>query len=114
MEDYKITFTRIDNEGNEHNREYTKYDDGEGKKDVLIGAVMEYLINGVISSKRDVAERMARSHRYLQNELFHLFIEYANILAKNYESGRYDGRNESACKNAHKIMETIYGGTLNL
>lgn len=114
MEDYKITFTRTDQNGEDHNREYNLYDDGEGKKDVLIGAVMEHLVNGVISSKRDVAERMARSHRYLQNELFHLFIEYANILAKNYENGRYDGRNESACKNAKTIMDTIYGGTLNL
>jgi hypothetical protein len=74
---------------------------------------METLANGVICSKRKVAERMARSHRYLQNELFHLFIEYANILAQNYEKGHYDGRNQSACENAKKVMDLLYGGTLN-
>ena len=112
MEDYKITLTRTDRDGNDHSREYTLNKEGEGNKDTLIGAVMESLINGDISSKIKVAERMARSHRYLQNELFYLFIEYANVLAKNYEKGIYDGRNESACKNASKIMEVIYGGTL--
>lgn len=113
MEDYKISFKQTYRDGEEHNREYTLYEDGEGNKDVLIGAVLENIANGVMSNKTKVAERMARSHRYLQNELFYLFIEYANILAKNYENGRYDGRNASACKSANQIMETLYGGTLN-
>lgn len=113
MENYKITFTRTDHNGEDHDRTYSLYEDGSGDKDTLIGAVMEYLVNGAICSKRKVAERMARSHRYLQGELFKLFIEYANILAKNYESGKYDARNESACKNAKTIMDIVYGGTLN-
>ena len=79
---------------------------GESKEE-LFGRIMENWVNGRCGSKTKVAERMARSHRYLQGELFWLFYEYCKVLAKNYEKNYYDGRNETACKYAKDIVDMI-------
>ena len=79
---------------------------GESKEE-LFGRIMENWVNGKMGSKSKVADRMARSHRYLQSELFWLFYEYCKVLSKNYENNNYDGRNKVACKYANDIVNLI-------
>lgn len=79
---------------------------GESKEE-LFGRIMENWVNGKMGSKSKVADRMARSHRYLQSELFWLFYEYCKVLANNYNHSYYDGRNETACKYANDIVNLI-------
>lgn len=62
-------------------------------------------VNGYCHDKKKVAELMSRDHRYLQNEMFKIFVEYVKILAKNYENRFYDGRNEWACETAKKFVD---------
>ena len=52
---------------------------------------------------KETAELLARDHRYLQQEMFKVMLEYIKILAENAENGFYDPRNEWAC-NAAKYM----------
>ena len=79
---------------------------GESNEE-LFGRIMENWVNGRMGSKSKVADRMARSHRYLQSELFWLFYEYCKVLAKNYENNYYDARNKAACKYANDIVNLI-------
>lgn len=76
-------------------------------KDESIGRLLEDLVNGTISDPKVVADRMARSHRYLQQQLFNLFGEFVKLLAENYEHNYYDGRNEYSCESAKKICDVL-------
>ena len=52
-----------------------------------------------------IGKLLCREHRYLQNEMFKVCLEYIKELAKNCEDGRFDGRNEYACKTSKKIID---------
>ena len=58
-------------------------------------------VNGRMSSPKEVARNMARDHRYLQNEMFKVCLEYIKILGENYSKGNYDARNEYACEKSY-------------
>ena len=77
---------------------------GENNDDVFARQFGNF-VNGKVQSKKKVAELMACDHRYLQNEMFKIFLEYVKILAKNYENGYFDGRNEYACMASDKIID---------
>lgn len=62
-------------------------------------------VNGKLHSKKHVAEMMCREHRYLQNEMFKVCLEYIKMLAENCENGRFDPRNEYAAKTSKKIID---------
>ena len=62
-------------------------------------------VNGKMQSKAKVAEKMSCEHRYLQNEMFHVFLAYVKVLAENCEKGRYDGRNKYAAETSKKIID---------
>lgn len=51
------------------------------------------------------AKAMGRDHRYLQNEMFKVFMSYVKILAENCEIGAYDPRNEYAAETSKKIID---------
>jgi hypothetical protein len=44
-------------------------------------------------------------HRYLQNEMFKVCLEYIKQLAENCENGWYDPRNKYACETSKKIID---------
>lgn len=79
---------------------------GETEDDVFVRFFANF-VNGKLESKRKVAERMATEHRYLQNEMFKVCLEYIKVLAENSEKGWYDGRNDWACKTSGKIVELL-------
>lgn len=48
--------------------------------------------------KDKFCEEMSKEHRYLQSEFTELCISWLEKCAEMYDKGRYDGRNEVACK----------------
>lgn len=62
-------------------------------------------VNGKCNDKKKVAELMCKDHRYLQNEMFHICLEYIKQLAANYEAGWYDARNRYAAETSKKIID---------
>lgn len=72
---------------------------------------MDYLeLSGATISERDkaFAQEFAnfvngsmcstRAHRYLQQQMFKVFLGFMKQLAYNYQQGRYDDRNEWASR----------------
>ena len=64
-------------------------------------------INGRLSHPKEVAQAMAQDHRYLVQERFKLMVEYFKELARNERKGRYDPRNEWACKCARVAIDAL-------
>jgi len=64
-------------------------------------------INGGLGHTKEVAQAMAQDHRYLVQERFKLMLEYWKELAKNYRKGRYDPRNEWACRCAGVAIDAL-------
>ena len=46
-------------------------------------------------------------HPHLQQEMFKFCIAYIKELAKNYDEGKFDGRNEWACAMSKDIVDAI-------
>lgn len=85
-----------------------KYDlcpkSGEDNDDVFARFFGNF-VNGKCHSKKKVAERMCREHRYLQNEMFKVCLEYIKKLAENCENGWFDPRNKYAAETSKKIID---------
>lgn len=79
---------------------------GEDEHNVFARQFSDF-VNGKCHDKKKTAELMARDHRYLQSEMFKVFMEYAKILADNYEKGYYDPRNEWACTAAKHMIDGL-------
>ena len=79
---------------------------GEDEDDVFVRFFSSF-VNGKIISRKKVGENLAREHRYLQEEMFKVCLEYIKALAENYEKGYYDGRNEWSCMVSSKIKENL-------
>ena len=85
-----------------------KYDlcpkSGENMDDVFARFFGNF-VNGKLHSKKHVAEVMCREHRYLQNEMFKVCLEYMKLLAENCEKGWFDPRNQYAAQTSKKIID---------
>ena len=77
---------------------------GENTDDVFARFFSNF-VNGKLNSKKHVAEMMCREHRYLQNEMFKVCLEYIKLLAENCEKGCFDPRNQYAAKTSKKIID---------
>lgn len=64
-------------------------------------------VNGKMCSPKEVAKKMATDHRYLQQEMFKVCLEYIKILAENGAKGWCDPRNEWACKTSESIIKLL-------
>ena len=62
-------------------------------------------VNGRLHDKNHVAEMMCREHRYLQNEMFKVYLAYIVKLAENCDKGYYDPRNQYAAKTSKSIID---------
>ena len=121
-EDYQLSNEQIvrliegDNEVTDMGHEFLmkkvyerfKYDlcpkSGEDNDDVFARFFGNF-VNGKCHSKKKVAERMCREHRYLQNEMFKVCLEYIKKLAENCENGYFDPRNQYAAETSKKIID---------
>lgn len=77
---------------------------GENNDDVFARFFGNF-VNGKLNSKKHVAEVMCREHRYLQNEMFKVCLEYIKLLAENCEKGWFDPRNQYAAQTSKKIID---------
>jgi len=77
---------------------------GENTDDVFARFFGNF-VNGKLHSKKHVAEVMCREHRYLQNEMFKVCLEYIKLLAENCEKGWFDPRNQYAAETSKKIID---------
>lgn len=87
-----------------------EYDDcprcGENNNHVFARQFSDF-VNGKCHGKKETAELLARDHRYLQQEMFKVMLEYIKILAANAESGYYDPRNKWACETSKHMLEGL-------
>ena len=77
---------------------------GENMDDVFARFFSSFA-NGKLTSRKHVAEVMCNEHRWIQNEMFKVCLEYIKKLAENYEDGRFDGRNQYAAETSKKIID---------
>jgi len=74
---------------------------------------IEDVINNTSCDSRSAAYYMAtRCHRYLQQEFFKIALEFMEIKAKHFNEGRFDGRNEYACKMSNEIISNLNGNKM--
>lgn len=79
---------------------------GETEDDVFARFFGNF-VNGRLCSRQKVAERMCTEHRYLQQEMFKVCLEYIKNLAENYGKGYYDERNKWSCETSSLIVEAM-------
>lgn len=68
-------------------------------------SVIETQVNDTCFKPKEVALELSKIHRYLRGQAASFCYYYLLILAKDYENGNYDGRDESACKMAHDLFK---------
>jgi len=79
---------------------------GEDRDDVFARQFSDFM-NGRCNDIQKVASLMAHDHRYLQQQMFKVCLEYIKILADNYENRYFDGRNEWACTASKHMLDGI-------
>ena len=67
----------------------------------------EDFVNVYGAEKLEAARGLAAMHRYLVNSFFGVVLRFLGILAKNYENGQYDGRNEMACRLSKMMIDAL-------
>ncbi len=77
---------------------------GENMDDVFARFFSSFA-NGKLTSRKHVAEVMCREHRWIQNEMFKVCLEYIKLLAENCEKGWFDPRNQYAAQTSKKIID---------
>lgn len=65
------------------------------------------IVNNTLFSPLKVGVELSTDHRYLVNEEFKIFLHMAGQLSRNFESGKFDDRNEFACKCSKVIIEAL-------
>lgn len=55
-------------------------------------------VNGQMCSADETGRELTKAHRYLQQQMFKVFIGFMRQLAYNYQKGYYDTRNEWASR----------------
>ena len=64
-------------------------------------------VNGRMCSAKNTGRELARAHRYLQQQIFKVFIGFMRQLAYNYQKGTYDDRNEWASRLASEAYTRL-------
>lgn len=77
------------------------------KQDKEFAKVFENFVNGRMRSAETTGRELSRAHRYLQQQMFKVFIGFMRQLAHNYQKGYYDDRNEWASRLAAEAYSTL-------
>ncbi len=64
-------------------------------------------VNGKMCDARKTGIELANDHRYLVQQKFKIAMYFIEQLADNYKKGRYDPRDERACKLAAATIEHL-------
>lgn len=93
---------------------------GETSNDVFARSFSEYVNGGkecekmldreigknvIVDGYKALAQKLGKDHRYLQQEMFKVCIEYIKVLAEHANNHRFDPRNEWACKLSKQIVD---------
>ena len=79
---------------------------GETNDDVFARQFSNY-VNRCPNDFKKAAKAMGRDHRYLQNEMFKVCIEYFKVLEQAYLDDRYDDRKSWAVRTANKALSLL-------
>ena len=79
---------------------------GESKDELFARQFSDY-VNRCPNDFKVAANAMGREHRYLQNEMFKVCIEYFKVLEQAYLNDRYDDRNSWAVRTANKALSLL-------
>lgn len=77
------------------------------EKDKAFAEEFSHFVNGKMESPLRTGHELANDHRYLVNEKFKVVMAFVEQLADNYKKGRYDDRDERACKVAYFAIEHL-------
>lgn len=77
------------------------------KHDKEFAQMFENFVNGRMLSAENTGKELATAHRYLQQQMFKVFIGFMRQLSHNYRKGYYDDRNEWASRVAAKAYGTL-------
>lgn len=83
------------------------YQDYVSEIDTAFAREFERFVNGRMYSAEATGKEMAQSHRYLQQEMFKVCLAFIGQLAKNYQQGYFDERNEWASHLATEAYERL-------
>ena len=64
-------------------------------------------VNGRMCSAENTGRELTRAHRYLQQQMFKMFVGFMRQLAYNYQKGSYDDRNEWASRLASEAYTRL-------
>lgn len=64
-------------------------------------------VNGRMCSAKNTGRELTRAHRYLQQQMFKVFVGFMRQLAYNYQKGAYDDRNEWASRLASEAYTRL-------
>ena len=66
------------------------------------------IFNDYICNPRVIAAYLAtKEHRYLQDKEFKMMLDFIALKARDYKEGRYDTRNELACRMCNVMFDAI-------
>ncbi|MBX3109958.1 MAG: hypothetical protein KF743_12305 [Fimbriimonadaceae bacterium] len=86
--------------------------------DALYSVALADLISKSVNSSRfdpkRCAEAMACDHRTLIQSKARLVMEFLRVLACHYDEGRFDLRNEGACRAARVMVNALEGAGIGL
>jgi len=105
--DTKVRLKSVDRLGNVSYFEATKEPTVAKEKQLASHITNE--INCIFNYQSFV-EQMSREHRTLQSDFTTLCLEWLLKCREMYEDGRFDGRNEHACKTGKVLMDYLEKG----
>ena len=65
------------------------------------------LVNSTLFNPIQVGVELTTDHRYLVNEFFKTTLHFMGQLKRDYEQGKFDERDEFACKCASKMVDAL-------
>ena len=77
------------------------------KKGSYASQMSDNILNKMSANELEIGVELSTEHRYLSNKVFKIFLHLAGCLARDYEKGYYDGRNEFACKCSKVIIDAL-------
>ncbi len=64
------------------------------ERDKAFAKVFADFVNGRMCSPDQTGRELTKAHRYLQQQMYKVFLGFMKHLAYKYQKGRYDDRNE--------------------
>jgi len=81
---------------------------------VALADIMSQTVNSSRFDTKRCAEAMACDHRTLIQSKARLAIEFLRVLAQHHDEGRFDLRNEGACRAARVMIDAVDAAKIGL